>query len=422
MYSVYLRGERAPMDADMVKITLTFYRTGYIRAGKLLLITGPYAEWNKKTRNFTPTSPDNIARNKLLQQERTKYLKIAERWEYSGLEWTPKELANYYEKEGEAADRRATVSDIFDLLIAEYAARTRIRNNTVFTGERTAQGISLMKRSFERFVRDKYRRNFSCYRFKDIDRKFLLDYLHHELERGAQNGNRAGVDKKLRLLRKVFVRAKEQGVYNVNPAIFDAVSEYLKPPRTFSKAVSHDTMMMIEQMDRKGFLKREKLYIDLFLFSYFAGGMTGVDICYLEHRWIRDNIIYYERIKYPNRARIILTDKAIALMEKYRDQSRLGYVFPIFKKQKPPASMMRRVNWINLSVNKTLEKVCEKLELPQKITWGTARSSFISKMLDEGYTPTQVAEQTGNSPATIYKHYYAITNSEKIRAEMNTIF
>ncbi len=108
-----------------------------------------------------------------------------------------------------------------------------------------------MKRSFERFVRDKYRRNFSAYRFKDIDRKFLLDYLHHELERGAENGNRANIDKKLRLLQKVFVRAKEQGVYNVNPAIFDAVAEYLKPPRTFSKAVSHETMMMIEQLRRR---------------------------------------------------------------------------------------------------------------------------------------------------------------------------
>ena len=43
-------------------------------------------------------------------------------------------------------------------------------------------------------------------------------------------------------------------------------------------------------------------------------------------------------------------------------------------------------------------------------------------MLDEGYTPTQVAEQTGNSPATIYKHYYAITNPEEVRAKMNRIF
>ena len=84
--------------------------------------------------------------------------------------------------------------------------------------------------------------------------------------------------------------------------------------------------------------------------------------------------------------------------------------------------MMRRVSWINLSVNKILEKVCEKLEIPRKITWGAARSSFISRMLDEGYTPTQVAEQTGNSPATIYKHYYAITNTEEVRAKMNKIF
>ncbi len=78
MYSVYLRGERAPMDADSVKITLIIYRTGYIRSEKLVLITGPYAEWNKKARCFTPTSTDNITKNKLGRgfYQFTRYMRL----------------------------------------------------------------------------------------------------------------------------------------------------------------------------------------------------------------------------------------------------------------------------------------------------------------------------------------------------------
>ena len=43
-------------------------------------------------------------------------------------------------------------------------------------------------------------------------------------------------------------------------------------------------------------------------------------------------------------------------------------------------------------------------------------------MVDEGYHPLQVAEQVGNSPQTIYKYYYTITNKEEVREGMNKVF
>ena len=344
MFSVYVRSELDPRDADMVKLTLVFHRTGYDRVRKLLLITGPYSEWDKKSRSFKPDTVDNVAKNKLLQQERIKYLKVAEKWEYSGSDWTPRELARYYDTDNYSFNRNSTVSQIFDLQIQEYSDRKRYRNGKLFTGQRSAESIRFIKKSYERFTQSCYSKDFSRYRFKDIDSSFLHDFMHHELERGSKNGNRGNVNTKLRRLRQAFIRAKELGVYSVNIGIFDCVGAYLKFPRTFSKAVSHETIVNIEQMDRTGFLKREKLYIDLFLFSYFAGGMTGIDICYLEHNWIKNNVINYERIKYPHRARVILTEKAIAIIEKYRSQSYFDYVFPVFRKEKSLPSMMRREN------------------------------------------------------------------------------
>ncbi|MBS6268996.1 MAG: hypothetical protein KH586_08670 [Tannerella sp.] len=43
-------------------------------------------------------------------------------------------------------------------------------------------------------------------------------------------------------------------------------------------------------------------------------------------------------------------------------------------------------------------------------------------MIDEGYHPLQVAEQTGNTPQTIYRYYYTINDKEKMLDEMNSIF
>lgn len=42
-------------------------------------------------------------------------------------------------------------------------------------------------------------------------------------------------------------------------------------------------------------------------------------------------------------------------------------------------------------------------------------------MIDEGYHSTAVAGFAGNSPHTIYRHYFKQTNIENISDEMNKI-
>ncbi|MFR9166177.1 MAG: hypothetical protein ACLVKO_08195 [Dysgonomonas sp.] len=71
--------------------------------------------------------------------------------------------------------------------------------------------------------------------------------------------------------------------------------------------------------------------------------------------------------------------------------------------------------------NKFLKKACLNLSISKKVTWSCARSGFISKMIDEGYHPSQVAELAGNCPRTIYKYYYTNSDKEKVREHMNEI-
>lgn len=119
----------------MARLTLAIYRTGYVRVQKVLCVTGLYADWNKKTRCFEPNSQDNISKSKLLQQERIKYLKIAERWVCSDRNWTPVELFHNFDSDIIHPNRSRTVSQIFDKLIEGYANRKRICNGKLFIGE-----------------------------------------------------------------------------------------------------------------------------------------------------------------------------------------------------------------------------------------------------------------------------------------------
>ena len=61
------------------------------------------------------------------------------------------------------------------------------------------------------------------------------------------------------------------------------------------------------------------------------------------------------------------------------------------------------------------------LRIKENITWYSARGSFISKMVDAGNNPYVVAEMAGNSPLTIYKHYYKNTKREEIKRLLKVI-
>lgn len=239
----------------------------------------------------------------------------------------------------------------------------------------------------------------------------------------GKRGNGGAISEKLRKLRAACLYAKEAGVYNVNLNIFNCVREKIKPRLTTPKGVAPEVINRIDSFDRTLLTKKELLYLDLFLFSYYAGGMSAIDICLLTRDCIKDGMIIYERVKYDKQARVIIIDKAAEIIERYRTEASMNYVFPTIKRCNPTQSKLYgRVKRINDKVNQTLAKICSILGINSRVTWGTARSSYISKMIDSGFHPLQVAELAGNSPQTIYRHYYTISDKEAMKDKMNQIF
>lgn len=111
---------------------------------------------------------------------------------------------------------------------------------------------------------------------------------------------------------------------------------------------------------------------------------------------------------------MIIIDKAAEIIERYRSEAYMNYVFPTIKRcNLHQAKFYGRVKRINEKVNQTLQKICDHCGIKSRVTWGTARSSYISKMINEGFHPLQVAKLNGNSPQTIYRHYYTIFDNER---------
>ena len=179
MFTINIKGKRNTKNIRMVKLEMIFYKRGYPRVSKVLFISGLFSEWNQKEQSFEETNPDNKVKNRLLQKERFKYLKIAERWESYGKDWIPVELSHYYEKDKESMDSYVTVSQMLDKIFRKISARKRFKNGFILNSLPSAKKYLYLKNNLERFTRIKYRRKFSKYQFRDINETFIHDFIQY---------------------------------------------------------------------------------------------------------------------------------------------------------------------------------------------------------------------------------------------------
>lgn len=425
MYTINIRGRQNPKDQKMVKLEMIFFKTGYARVPKVLNITGLLKDWDAKSQSFRVGSAESTTKNKLLFDLRTKYLHVADTWEMEERNWSPVQLAHCFDeiKVSQPEVKVKSVQQMFEFLAAKFREKKKIKNGQIVDSTTNAKRYVYLLRVLQRFTKEKYNRSFSSYFFADITEQFLLDFSFWTKEQGIRNGNKAGLTHKLRLLRAVCNYAKKQEMYGVNMDAFLCLGDDIKWPETTSRAVSDKVIGKIANIDRTLFTKKEQLHLDLFLFSYYTGGMANVDVCNLTWDLVQEDRIVYERIKFPKTAKPILLKKAKDIMDKYKGAGYGNYVFPVFThKHTTTAKKTTRVKQFSSRLSKTLTKACKMLRIKENITWYSARGSFISKMVDAGNNPYVVAEMAGNSPLTIYKHYYKNTKRDEIKKQMEQIF
>lgn len=425
MYTINIRGKQNPKDQKMVKLEMIFFKTGYARVPKVLNITGLLKDWDVKSQSFRVGSAEATTKNKLLFDLRTKYLHVADTWEAEERNWSPVQLAHCFDeiKAAQPEVKVKSVLQMIDYLETRFKEKKRVKNNQVIDSSNNAKKYAELRKVMQAFTKEKYGKAFSSYFFTDITEQFLLDLAFWIKEQGIREGNKGGLTSKLRRLRAVCNYAKKQEMYGVNMDAFECLGDDLKWPETTSKAVSDKVIDKIANIDRTLFSKKEQLHLDLFLFSYYTGGMANVDVCNLTWDLVQEDRIVYERIKFPKTAKPVLLKKAKEIMNKYKGTGYENYVFPVFThKHTTTTKKTTRVKQLSSRLSQTLTKACKMLRIKENITWYSARGSFISKMVDAGNNPYVVAEMAGNSPLTIYKHYYKNTKRDEIKKQMEQIF
>ena len=425
MYTINIKGKSNPKDRKMVKLEMIFFKSGYARVPKVLEVTGFLKDWDAKSQSFRVGSFEATTKNKILFDLRTQYLHIADKWEAEERNWSPVQLAHALDevKTIKSEVKVKSVQQMIEFLEAKFREKKKVKNGQIVDSTTNAKRYKYLLRVLQQFTKEKYNKAFSTYFFADINEQFLLDFSFWIKEQGIRNGNKGGLTHKLRLLRAVCNYARKQEMYGVDMEAFACLGDDIRWPETTSKAVSGKVIEKIANVDRTLFTAKENLHLDLFLFSYYTGGMANVDVCNLTWDLIQKDCIIYERIKFPKTAKPILLQKAREILNKYKGKGYENYVFPVFThKHTTTTKKTCRVKQLSTRLSNTLTKACKMLRIKENVTWYSARGSFISKMVDAGNNPYVVAEMAGNSPLTIYKHYYKNTRREEIKREMESIF
>lgn len=424
MFTINFKGKPNPKNKQWVKIDMILFRTGYTRVSKILSITGLYKDWDQKNQCFIAGNVDNIDRNKLLLETRKKYMALADEWDRQGLEWSPVQWSHYFDtvKKEKEKVKILSISQCTDIIIQEMRGRKRIKNGKILTSNGTADNYKYCKNTLNLFTRQVYKKSFSSYFFNDINEKFLLDFVIFLQERGIKNGNKGNITDRLRQFYGIFCYSNKMGMPGTDVSIFECVKHHVIKKKEVPQTIPFNVITQIEEMDRSCFKPLEILYIDMFLFSFYSGGMARVDLANLTWDQIDKGILNYERIKFSKFAKMPFTDKAKAIIEKYKDNCYSNYVLPVFTHkhttEKKQTDKLRR---FCERQNKTLKKVARYLKLDIEFTAYAARGTFITKMLDEGFHPVEVAEFAGNSPRTIYDHYWKQTNTSQVLETMNRV-
>lgn len=424
-YSLNIKGKENAKDKQLVKLEMVFFQTGYARVSKVLDITGPYKDWDNETQTFKSKGTESAAKNKLLLEMKMQYLRVVEEWEAANEPWSPVQWSHSLDNVKvlrREEPKVITVDKWLQDFIETCRKTERVKNGNILTCSRNAKSLQYFRLQLDRFTNEKYGKSFSTYFFQDITEQFIKDYVSYLEKVGMEKGNKSGLCTKLRMLRGVCSNASKVDIPGAKISQFACVKEKMVWNNVNPKTIPYTVFQQIENIDRDYFTEEEQFYLDLYLFSFYAGGMGDKDVCYLTWECLNNGMLIYERMKTRKQAKMVLTDKALAIINKYKDKSYGNFVFPIFQaKHVTEKQKDSRVAFIQKKVNLILERVRGMVMYKEKITWYSARGTFITKMDEAGFSALTIAEFAGNSVQAIQKHYFKNTKQDEIRRTINNL-
>lgn len=210
------------------------------------------------------------------------------------------------------------------------------------------------------------------YPFRTLSRDFIAGYLEYLNKRNLAAGT---IAKYMAILHTVCFRASCLGVEINRERLFAGLHPAVG--RTAKRAVDKSILAQIARLnlDNQPVLKYAS---DLFLFSFFAQGMSLVDILHLKEENIKNGQIRYARAKCGTRICLGITPQMKNIIDTYRTRnSREEYLFPTLRgTQNGSAVEYKTYRSALRATNRALLKISKLLQLDVPLTTYVARHTW----------------------------------------------
>lgn len=203
----------------------------------------------------------------------------------------------------------------------------------------------------------------------------------------------------LRNLRALYNQAVSDGFKTTNEYPFTKIST--RPAKTVKRAISREEMEAIAGLQFAGNSEME-LSRDLYLFSFYAQGMSFVDIVFFKKENIIGETIVYNRHKSKQLIQIVITPQMAQLMRKYEGKSE--FVFPIINPDSPQP-FYRQYRIALGVINRHLRKMESMLGIQKRITTYTARHTWATLAHDYGAPISVISAGLGHTSEEMTKVY-----------------
>ncbi|MDD3331492.1 MAG: site-specific integrase [Bacteroidales bacterium] len=294
-----------------------------------------------------------------------------------------------------------TVEELFDFHIKQLILEDRLKYASTFKE---------LKKSLLDYNK---RLNIS---FMDINMNWLKDY---ETWLRQKNYGENSIGIRFRTFRVLYNIAIEKGIVKSEHYPFKTYKVAKLHMETIKRAISKQDIKKI--IDYKTKDVYTQLSIDIFLFSYFCGGINFKDIAYLTRENVIDNKLVYFRKKTKKLIRLPLNDNAMKIINKY-DVPNCLYLFPIFNdKHITELQKANRLHKVLSIVNARLKRIGKELNLPIKLTTYVARHSFATVLKKAGVSTAIISESLGHTSEKTTQIYLDSFDNEQIAGAMENL-
>lgn len=239
--------------------------------------------------------------------------------------------------------------------------------------------------------------------FQDVSLGWLRKLEH--FMRTKRNLHDGGISAHLRTLRAVCNRSIADGVMPEGWQPFKGfdLNRLSKPDRS-KLAIPISEIRKFEAVE--GLNERERLYVDLFLFSFYCRGMNLADIAELRKSNVNAGRLTYRRKKTGRAFDIRLVPQAVRILERYAGPS--PYLFPIYDEGTTTEQLRhQRKSLVTRLTNRGLKKTAERIGLPEseKLVFYTARHTYATALKQKGVSVEMISELLGHDSILTTRAY-----------------